>query len=294
MNLGLIFVALTSTNPQMVGVGTMSTKYETISATVAADGTAVFARSCPGTLRTKTVLCTVNLNERGAMPSVLPFSGTDSDLAPQFSPDGKKLYFISRRNKSRFFTAWSVTRVGKSWGQPVEMPAPINSGSHQLSISESGSGTFAVLSFSAAGTTVSLIRNGKVEPIDVISKTGFVNDLCISKDERFIVFSSSGAADELLTEGAIYNRGDLYVSEKKGGVWQKPRHLDPPVNTRAGESAPSFSPDGKYLYFCSDRGFLSTHIVKPVTYKQLQLELQTTHNCLGKIFRVPISQIIGK
>lgn len=47
---------------------------------------------------------------------------------------------------------------------------------------------------------------------------------------------------------------DLFISIKKGDKWGKPQNLGPNVNTRAWESQPSLSADGKTLYFASKRG----------------------------------------
>lgn len=46
---------------------------------------------------------------------------------------------------------------------------------------------------------------------------------------------------------------DIYFSLKKNGQWSNPRNLGRPVNSGAWESQPSISPDGKTLYFVSNR-----------------------------------------
>ena len=47
---------------------------------------------------------------------------------------------------------------------------------------------------------------------------------------------------------------DIYFSEKRNGLWTRPRNLGEPVNTSAKETQPSISPDGRTLYFVSSRG----------------------------------------
>ena len=37
------------------------------------------------------------------------------------------------------------------------------------------------------------------------------------------------------------------------GDWQEAIHLDAPINSRAEENWPRFSPDGKFLFFSSNR-----------------------------------------
>ena len=46
---------------------------------------------------------------------------------------------------------------------------------------------------------------------------------------------------------------DIYVSFKKGDNWSEPINLGEPINTTASEKQPSISPDGRTLYFISNR-----------------------------------------
>lgn len=48
-------------------------------------------------------------------------------------------------------------------------------------------------------------------------------------------------------------RCDIYVSVKRQDQWSKPVNIGPPVNTQYSEKQPSISPDGRTLYFVSDR-----------------------------------------
>ncbi|MFQ5335436.1 MAG: OmpA family protein, partial [Flavobacteriales bacterium] len=47
---------------------------------------------------------------------------------------------------------------------------------------------------------------------------------------------------------------DIYMAKRKGELWGSPVNLGYPVNSSAWESSPSFSSDGKTLYFTSNRG----------------------------------------
>jgi len=48
-------------------------------------------------------------------------------------------------------------------------------------------------------------------------------------------------------------RCDIYKSELKNGSWTEPHNIGSPLNSAAWEAQPSISPDGKILYFVSDR-----------------------------------------
>ncbi len=82
---------------------------------------------------------------------------------------------------------------------------------------------------------------------------------CISQDGRIMFFTACGRRD-----GA--GRCDLFMCTRKGNKWSKPRNLGPVINTPSWESQPSFSIDGKTLYFVSDRpgGYGGMDIYKAV------------------------------
>ncbi len=65
----------------------------------------------------------------------------------------------------------------------------------------------------------------------------------ISADGRQLFFSANEP----------YNRGELYVSENTSGDWSELKKLNNQINTQFNETHASVSPDGKTLYFTSDR-----------------------------------------
>ena len=69
---------------------------------------------------------------------------------------------------------------------------------------------------------------------------------CISQDGRIMFFTACNRED-----GG--GRCDIYMCVNKNGRWSKPRNLGPIVNSGAWEGQPTFSIDGKTLYFVSNR-----------------------------------------
>ena len=69
---------------------------------------------------------------------------------------------------------------------------------------------------------------------------------CISQDGRIMFFTACNRKD-----GG--GRCDLYMCVNKSGKWSKPRNLGSTVNSGAWEGQPTFSIDGKTLYFVSNR-----------------------------------------
>lgn len=69
---------------------------------------------------------------------------------------------------------------------------------------------------------------------------------CISQDGRIMFYTACNRND-----GG--GRCDLYMCVNKSGRWSKPRNLGSAVNSGAWEGQPTFSIDGRTLYFVSNR-----------------------------------------
>jgi outer membrane protein OmpA-like peptidoglycan-associated protein len=79
-----------------------------------------------------------------------------------------------------------------------------------------------------------------------INTHGNEGALCISPDGKLIFFAACNRPDS-------YGSCDIYWSRKVGLNWTVPENLGPTVNSPAWDSQPSFSSDGKTLYFASKR-----------------------------------------
>lgn len=68
----------------------------------------------------------------------------------------------------------------------------------------------------------------------------------LSADGRYLYFTACSRPG---------GRGscDIYVTERHGDTWSEPVNLGSPVNTTSWESQPSISPDGRTLFFTSNR-----------------------------------------
>ncbi len=79
-----------------------------------------------------------------------------------------------------------------------------------------------------------------------INTHGNEGALCISPDGSYLFFAACNRSDG-------YGSCDLYWSKKTGNDWSIPENLGPQVNSKYWDSQPSFSSDGKTLYFASKR-----------------------------------------
>ncbi|WP_242928297.1 OmpA family protein [Pontibacter vulgaris] len=98
---------------------------------------------------------------------------------------------------------------------------------------------------------ISQLRNGEwqapVSISDNINSPANEGAGTISGDGKTLVFTSCNRPD---SQGDC----DLYISFRTGNEWSKPQNMGNTVNSKAWDSQPSLSADGRTLYFTSTRG----------------------------------------
>jgi len=83
----------------------------------------------------------------------------------------------------------------------------------------------------------------------------------LSPDGRYMFFTACNRKDGM-------GRCDIYWSKRVGETWSEPKNLGAPVNTAHWESQPTFSSDGKTLYFISNAP--GGHGKSDIYYSELQ------------------------
>jgi len=149
-----------------------------------------------------------------------------------------------------------VKKEGNGWGEPKHMGWEINTDKNEASPSISQNGNIYFLSDreDALGKDdiyFSIIENGKYsKPRNVgnMINTELYEDYpYIAPDESYIMFSGSDRKDG-------YGLGDIYLSYKADdGSWTNSINMGQIINSKADDRFPLVSPDGKYLFFISDR-----------------------------------------
>lgn len=199
-------------------------------------------------------------------PTAVSFSSDYQDIGPFIAPDGKRLYFWSNRPLTpttplmRHHQIWVVEREGDAWGDPENLLLPVESVEGEWDVSVTADGTLYYMANYPALGGYGLYRaeeeDGSYqmpEKVDVLLNEEGIIELepVISPDEQLMIFYSVGREDNLTSEGRV---GDLYLSLRKpSGEWSEPQNLGPPVNSEAEEATPAFSPDGRFLFFASNR-----------------------------------------
>jgi hypothetical protein len=192
-------------------------------------------------------------------PTVAPFSGKYPDYDPFVAPDGRRLFWISKRpvdgGPRDDLDIWMVEQEGNGWGLPMHLEAPVNSDAGEFYPTVARNGTLYFSSNRPGGQGRGDIyraplvdgRYGPVESLgDSVNSAAFDGDPFIAADERYLIFTGWGRAG-----GDA--EGDLYYAEHRNGVWGTPRRLRDGINTSSQEYAPIVSPDGEWLYWTSYR-----------------------------------------
>ncbi|MFW6078837.1 MAG: hypothetical protein ACODAE_04405 [Gemmatimonadota bacterium] len=204
---------------------------------------------------------------------VAPFSGEFDDHQPFITADGERLYFTSNRPAASGGDpiagrdVWMVEAVAGGWSEPrrvegerlrIEPPGgeelsrfwglargPVEGPDRALYFWAERPGSLGGTDLYRAAPA----EGGFAEPVNLgppLNSPGYETGLAVAPDGAAIVFTRDGAPDG-------HGLGDLYVSIRDGDGWGEPRNLGPLVNTEAYDYAPRFSPDGRYLFFSSNR-----------------------------------------
>lgn len=97
----------------------------------------------------------------------------------------------------------------------------------------------------------------KAEPIGKPINTRYNEGApTLSPDGNYLIFTACASQGDYGEGRQGYGSCDLFISRKMGNEWSEPRNIGFPVNTAKWETQPSFSSDGRTLYFI--RGFSDT------------------------------------
>lgn len=194
-------------------------------------------------------------------PEAARFSGEYNDLEPAFSPDGKKLFFVSKRPLDKNDTTddwniWFVEKASTGWSDPYPLDTIINSEGDEYypSMAKNGNLYFTSQREDSFGYEdiyfSEFIDNKYSLPVNLgesINSELYEFNSFIAADESYLLFSSMGRSDG-------FGGGDLYISVKnENGSWEPARNLGPNINSDRLDYCPVISHDGKYLFFTSQK-----------------------------------------
>jgi Tol biopolymer transport system component len=172
---------------------------------------------------------------------------------PMFTYDNKRMYFTAvippKENQDWQSDIFYVERTGKSWSKPKEFE--LNSPQSEWHISFTKNNVAYFGSEREGGRLKADIFYSKPEngiykkaiklPLTVNTEYNDCDPL-IAPDESYLIFHSERSGG--------YGDHDLYITFRKGeNEWTTPVNMGKEINSLGWEMGPSFSSDGKYLFF---------------------------------------------
>jgi len=188
-------------------------------------------------------------NGQWTKPEVAPFSGR---YFAKFclSPDGNTIVMTS-----------SEPRSGR--GEPTN---EYTTRSLAPSISSQGNlyFFFSVQPPAKSDIYVSKYTNGAYQaPVrlsDSVNSKFYEVDPFVAPDESYLIFCRDGDG---------FGATDLFISfRREDGSWTKAKNMGEKINSAGIDLCPSVSPDGKYLFFSSNRNNHKSYSEMPLTYEK--------------------------
>ncbi|MCK4663825.1 MAG: PD40 domain-containing protein [Bacteroidales bacterium] len=283
------------TIPKLFGENFISTPYHEQNAAFSPDGKEFYFTIADAHQNFNVILVSKLKNNQWTHPEIASFSGKWSDFDPFISPDGQKMFFISRRpiqisdSLNKDADIWYMSKTENAWDEPKNIGEMINSEYDEYYVSVSKNRNLYFSSTRPGGygqwnIYYSKFENGLYSKAVILDET--INspvrnwDPYIASDESFIIFTSLGFKG--------YGGSDLYISYKDStGKWGTSINLGNEINSEEWEYCPNFSFDGKYFFFSKFGGSIKHFSSQNhQNYTDLQNLFGKIENGLGNIYWV--------
>jgi Tol biopolymer transport system component len=296
---------------ERVADGALAAGASAYNPSLAPDGrTLVFARSAPGFRHP--VIHVARLHgdaRRGRWAPPVPVPWADprwGDTDPTLTPDGRTLYFASDRpapgrdSTRRDLDLWRVRRADRGgragsdrWGVLEHLGPAVNTRNQELGPTWRD----GVLYFASA-------RRAGVGGLDLyaahevngqfgaaalfggaLNTAASEGDPEFSPDGRTLVFWSDRAGGR--------GSADLWASRRAAdGSWSPPVPLRGAANSPWFDFTPSFSPDGRWLYFASERPARTPTAAPPTAGPSRAPGAATDGEGAADVWRIPTASVL--
>jgi len=200
--------------------------------------------------RNAAIMVTRNIDGVWSEPEPASFSDGYMAFEGFITPDGKRLYYISRRpisgeGEPEAWQTWFVDATVDGWGEPQRLN---DLGDYFPTMTDDGTMYFTDKHSDLYKTKmVNGQMSGRVKLSNVLNTELAEYNSFIAPDESYLIFTSLGHGDG-------FGGGDMFISFRDdNGDWSKPKNMGCGVNSSAHEYCPSVSRDGKYFFFVSNR-----------------------------------------
>lgn len=201
-----------------------------------------------------------------------PINTTAGDGDATFTADGRTMFFMSQGHGGHgsqdiFVSFREDPSDDFGWQPPINLGPDVNTTDAEATPSFVENEDGGTLYFTRGGSSLSpssydvykarVSRTGQTFGpailVTELSVPGIADGaLTVRADGRELIFWSAGASE--LRPGAV-GKADLWISNRHNvnDPWSAPRNLGLPVNTEDAELSATLSPDGRTLYFTSNR-----------------------------------------
>jgi Tol biopolymer transport system component len=287
--------------PMLLAPGFISTSMNERDFALSPDGKEIFYTiSSPKSIFQTIVFIRQTAPGQWTTPEVASFAGTYSDIEPVFSADGNTLFFASNRpvtgDKVKDFDIWKVRRTPQGWEAPENLGTVINTEADEFypSVARNGNLYFTAAYKGGPGrediykATWHGNEYQNAIALDTAVNSKFYEfNAFVDPNEQYILFTSYGRKDDA-------GGGDLYIALKDAnGQWKSARNLTD-LNSKQLDYCPFVSPDGKILFFTSERHQLPTSFSTSRATRQSILELyENPKNGIGNIYWMNFESLVN-
>ncbi len=245
----------------------------------------------------RTIMTTKKVNGEWIPFKIASFSGKYHDIEPAFSPDGKSLFFASKRplegdEPKPDYDLWVTKKQNGSWQTPARLNEHINTKDNEYypSVTNDGSLYFTATRMDTKGKEdiyKSSFVNGDFQPaksIEGANTKSYEYNAYVSPDESFILYGSYGRRGS-------FGKGDLFISFNKDGKWQEGINLGDMINSNQIDYCPFVTFDKKFFFFTSEKTNVQPSY-NALTIKTLKEELNKAENGVSRVYYLPFQVLL--
>ena len=237
-------------------------------------------------------ILSIKNDDRWSFPEFADFISQEETSEAYFSPDGARIYYSvydevqNSPDGKKSFDIWYVEKNGQTWSAPIKLGKAINTEKNELQATVTKNLTLYYLGpFEKGKNNYGIYRSkfldGKYATSELLPdsiNSGHTNwTPFIAPDESYLLFSSDRPGG--------YGSGDIFVSfRRENDTWTDPINLGPPINSANNERYPYVSPDGKYLFYVSDKVSNALLMEKGHTYREYEQMYKSAGNGWSDVY----------
>ena len=239
---------------QIISPDTLSSAAPEFATTITPDGKKIYFNRTSPDRKSIYLMESESAGKYWSTPQLATFTDTTfRELDPFISPEGKRLFFSSNRplEGRQDYNVWVCEKTADGWGKPQPLPETVNGAGDEIYATVARNGNLYYSKYT--GGTAKIYRSEFENGTYLVAEQVLINvpdsvsiaNPAISPDEKWLIFASWNYRG--------LGGADLYIcGATPDGIWAKPMNLAF-LNSKYNDFAPSFSGDGRQVYFTSEQ-----------------------------------------